>query len=206
MLKLYYAPNTCSLAPFIALTEAGATFTPQRVNFAANEQNSAEYKSLNPKSRVPALATDQGIITENVAILAYIAQSFPAAHLAPTDPFAFAQMQAFNAYLSSTVHVYHSHKGRGYRWSDDPAVIAALKIKVPQNMLECFTTIEKEYLQGPYVFGNQFTVSDCYLLTISNWLESDSVDMALLPKTMAHRKTMMARPAVAKAVAEHNYV
>lgn len=204
MLTLYYAPNTCSLAPYIALAEARATFEPYRVNFAAGEQNGADYKKLNPKGRVPLLATDHGLISENVAILAYIAQTHPVQHLAPTDVFAFAQMQAFNAYLSSTVHVAHSHKLRGYRWSDDAAVQESLKLKVAANMLECFTTIENEYLKGPWVMGEQFTVADCYLLTISNWLEGDGVDMAKLPKTLAHRNAMLARPAVTKAVAAHN--
>ncbi len=204
MLKLYYAPNTCSLAPYIALEEVRASFEPCRVNFTAGEQNSAEYKKLNPKGRVPLLVTDYGVISENVAILAYIAQTHPVQHLAPTDVFHFAQMQAFNTFLSATVHVYHSHKGRGYRWSDDISVQDNLKIKVPQNMLDCFTIIENEYLQGPWVMGAQFTVADCYLLTISNWLEGDGVDMTKLPKTTAHRNAMMERPAVAKAVAAHN--
>ena len=204
MLTLYYSPNSCSLASYIALEEAGAKFDPYRVNFSAGEQNSSKYKALNPKGRVPALATDHGVLSENVAILSYIAQQFPAATLAPTAPFAFAQMQAFNAYLSSTVHPNHSHKGRGYRWSDDPAVQEALKIKVPQNMADCFAIIESQYLQGPWVFGDHFTVADAYLLTISNWLESDGVDVTKFPKTLAHRKAMMARPAVAKAVAAHN--
>ena len=61
MLTLYYAPKTCSLAPYIALEEAGAEFTPYRVNFAEGEQNSAKFKAINPKGRVPALATDKGI-------------------------------------------------------------------------------------------------------------------------------------------------
>ena len=204
MLTLYYSPNSCSLAPYIALEEAGATFTPYRMNFAAGEQNGAAYRKLNPKGRVPALATDHGVLSENVAILTYIAQTFPTANLAPTDLFQLAQMQAFNAYLSSTVHPNHSHGGRGYRWSDDPEVQKALKIKVPQNMADCFAIIENEYLKGPWVMGNQFTVADAYLLTISNWLESDGVDVTKIPKTMAHRKAMMARPAVAKAVAAHN--
>jgi glutathione S-transferase len=204
MLTLYYAPNTCSLAPYIALEEAGAKFETYRVNFAEGEQNSAKYKALNPKGRVPALATDKGILTENVAILSFIADIYPKMRLSRSDPFAFAQMQAFNAYLSSTVHVHHAHKMRGSRWSDDADVVTAMKIKVPQNMLDCFTIIENEYLKGPWVMGEQFTVADAYLLTISNWLEGDGVDVKLLPKTMAHRAAMMARPAVAKAVAAHN--
>jgi glutathione S-transferase len=204
MLTLYYAPHTCSLAPYIALEEAGAKFEPYRVNFPAGEQNSAKYKSLNPKGRVPALATDHGVLSENVAILSYIAQQFPEANLAPSDPFAFAQMQAFNSYLSSTVHVAHAHRPRGARWSDDPAVIENLKIKVPKNMGDCFTIIENEYLKGPWVFGEQFTVADCYLFTISNWLEADGVDINKFPKTLAHRIAMNARPAVARAVAAHD--
>ncbi len=204
MLTLYYSPNSCSLAPYIALEEAGAAFTPYRMNFAAGEQNSVAFKKLNPKGRVPALATDHGVLTENVAILTYIAQTFPAANLAPTEQFQLAQMQSFNAYLSSTVHVNHAHKLRGYRWADDPAVIDGMKPKVSQNMLDCFTIIETDYFKGPWVMGEQFTVADCYLLTISNWLEGDGVDMAKLPKTTAHRHAMMERPAVAKAVAAHN--
>ena len=98
MLTLYYSPHSCSLAPYIALEEAGATFTPYRMDFAAGEQNGAAYRKLNPKGRVPALATDHGVLSENVAILTYIAQTFPAANLAPTDLFQLAQMQAFNAY------------------------------------------------------------------------------------------------------------
>jgi glutathione S-transferase len=204
MLTLYYAPRTCSLAPYIALEEAGAAFEPYRVNFAAGEQNSAAYKALNPKGRVPALANDHGVLSENVAILSYIALQFPAAKLAPADPWANAQMQAFNSYLSSTVHVAHAHRPRGSRWSDDPAVIENLKIKVPQNMSDCFAIIETEYLKGPWVMGEQFTVADCYLLTISNWLEADGVDITKFPKTLTHRKAMMARPAVARAVAAHD--
>ena len=67
---------------------------------------------------MPALVTDRGVLTETPAMLAYIAQTFPKAKLAPLDDaFAFAQVQSFNSYLCSTVHVAHAHKGRGYRWA-----------------------------------------------------------------------------------------
>ena len=116
MFKLYYAPGTCALASHIALQEAGATYTTERVDFKSNQQNSPEYLAVNPKGRVPALVTDQGILTETPAMLAFVAQSFPQAKLAPLDDsFAFAQVQAFNSYLCSTAHVAHAHKGRGYR-------------------------------------------------------------------------------------------
>jgi glutathione S-transferase len=195
MLTLYYAPKTCSLAPMIALEEAAAEYIAHKVNFADNEQNTAPFKYVNPKGRVPALATDKGVLTENVAILAFIADVYPKMRLSRSDPFAFAQMQAFNSYLSSTVHVNHAHNRRGARWSDDAAVVENLKIKVPQNMTDCCAMIEREYLKGPWVMGEQYTVADAYLFTIANWLEGDGVDTSKFPKILAHRAAMLERAA-----------
>ena len=84
MLTLFYAPNTCALASHITLEEAGAAYEAKRLNFAENEQRKPEYLKINPKSRVPALVTDQGILTETPAILVYIAQMFPKANLLPS--------------------------------------------------------------------------------------------------------------------------
>jgi glutathione S-transferase len=204
MLKLFYAPGTCALASHIALEESGASYEAARLNFGQGEQRKPEYLKVNPKGRVPALVTDRGILSETPAILVYIAQSFPAAKLAPLDdPFALAQAQAFNAYLCATVHVAHAHRPRGSRWADDPAAIEAMKLKVPQNMLECFELIEREMFKGPWVLGDNYSVCDPYLFTIAGWLESDGVDLAKLPKTQAHHARMAARPAVAKVLAAH---
>src|ERR1700738_5018907 len=94
MFKLYDAPGTCALASHIALQEAGATYTTERLDFKTNQQNSPEYLAINPKGRVPSLVTEAGILTETPAMLAFIAQSFPQAKLAPLDDyFAFAQVQ-----------------------------------------------------------------------------------------------------------------
>src|ERR1700754_3929321 len=96
MFKLYYGPGTCALASHIALEEVGAAYTTERLDMKNNQQNSPEYLAINPKGRVPALVTDRGVLTETPAMLAFIAQSFPQAKLAPSDdPFAFAQAQAF---------------------------------------------------------------------------------------------------------------
>src|SRR5271154_5807751 len=167
MLKLYYAPGTCALASHIALQEAGAAYTTEKVDFKTNQQNSPEYLAVNPKGRVPSLVTDRGILTETPAMLAYIAQSFPQAKLAPLDDaFAFAQVQAFNSYLCSTVHVAHAHKMRGTRWADDPAAIADMKRKVPQTMSEAFALIERDMLKGPWVMGEAYTICDIYLFAL----------------------------------------
>lgn len=203
MLKLFYSPGSCARASLIALAESGADYEISRVDFSRNAQREPAYLAINPKGRVPALATDRGILTESLAILAYIAQRFPAAHLAPLDdPFAFAQMQAFNSYLGSTVHVAHAHGPRAARWADDPAAQASMKNKVAQNMLECFQLIESTMFQGPWVMGEHYTVADAYLYTFSSWLEDDGVPLARLPATQAHRARMEQRPAVQRALAQ----
>jgi glutathione S-transferase len=204
MLKLYYAPGSCALASHIALQETGAAYTAERIDFKTNQQNSAEYLAINPKGRVPSLVTDRGILTETPAMLVFIAQSFPQAKLAPSDDaFAFAQAQAFNSYLCSTVHVAHAHKGRGPRWATEESSFADMKRKVPQTMAACFALIERDMLRGPWVMGESYTICDPYLFTLAQWLEGDGVDLSDLPKVADHRNRMAARPAVQTVLAEH---
>ena len=203
MLKFYFAPGTCALASHIALAESGADYTVERIDFKTNQQQSPEYLAINPKGRVPALVTDRGVLTENVAMLAYIAQSFPKAKLAPLDdPYAFAQVQSINSYLSSTVHVAHSHKGRGYRWATEESSFADMKKTLPKSMGAVFALLEQNMLKGPWMMGDTYTICDPYLFTLTGWLEGDGVDIATLPKVADHFKRMKDRPAVQKALAE----
>ena len=201
MLTLYYAPNTCALASHIALEEAGAPYEARRLDFAAAEQTKPDYLKINPKGRVPALLTERGVITENPAILAYIAQAHPEAKLAPLDdPFAFAELQAFMSYLCSTVHVAHAHRVRGARWADDPAAHESMKKKVPQSVGACFDLIERTMFRGPWTMGDAYTVADPYLFTLARWLESDSIDPTRFPRVLDHRNRMAERPAVKRVL------
>ncbi len=205
MLKLFYAPGTVALASHIALEEAGADYEAVRVDFRANEQRQPDYLAVNPKGRVPALVTDRGILTETPAILAFVAQSFPDAQLAPlADPFAFAEAQAFNLYLCATLHVAHAHRMRGYRWADDPAAIEAMKRKVPETVSECYELIEREMLKAPWVTGEAYTICDPYLFTIAQWMEGDGVDPDRFPRIKEHRQRMAERPAVQRALAQQS--
>ena len=205
MLKLYYAANTCSLATHIVLEEVGADYSTVRVDFAQEQQKSSDYLKVNPKARVPALVTDKGILTETPAMLVYLAQSFPASRLALIDdPFAFAQVQAFNSYLCSHLHVAHAHRMRGHRWvdADDQASIAAMQRKVPESVGAAFDMVEREMLKGPWVMGEHYTICDPYLFTLAQWLEADGVDPARIPRVIDHRRRMSERPGVKKAIAE----
>jgi glutathione S-transferase len=201
MLKLFYAPGSCALASHIALEEAGAGYELALVKTGENEQRSAEYLAINPKGRVPALQTDDGVLTENPAILAYLAQTHPAAGLAPRDPFAFARVQAFNAFLCATVHPTFAHRWRPYRYADDPAAHAAMGAKVPSVLDEHFGLIEDQLSDGrDWLFGD-YSIADAYLHVFARWYQRPGMGTpAARPLVRAHLARMQARPAVARAL------
>lgn len=204
MLTLYYAPNTCALASHIALECAGANYEALRLDFSKQQQRSPEYLKINPKGRVPALATDRGILTETPAILLFIAQAHPQAGLAPLqDPFLVAKVNEFNSYLCATVHVAHAHWRRGARWADDEHAHESMRAKVPQNMGECFELIEAQMPKGPWALGGQFSICDPYLFTLAGWLKGDGVDIARYPKVAEHFARMKADERVRKVLALH---
>ena len=199
MLKFYYAPRTCALAAHLALEQTGAPYEAIALDFTNLAQRSAEYLALTPKGRVPALVTESGTLTETPALLLYLCQRYPEVGLAPLDDiFATAELQAFNSYLCSTVHVAHAHRIRGTRWVDDPAAIEAMKKKVPQSMGDCMALIENGMLRGPWVMGERYSGADMYLFTISGWLEGDGVDTSKLPRVLEHRARMSKDPVVQK--------
>jgi glutathione S-transferase len=203
MLKLFHAWGSCSLASAIVLEEAGADYELVQMDTKAGDQRKPEYLAVNPKGRVPALVTDRGVLTETPAILAFIAQSYPEAKLAPLDdPYAFARAQAFNSYLCSTVHVAHAHKHRGYRWTDDPVAQAAMTAAVPRNEIACFQLIEDEMLAGPFVLGEAYSICDAYLFTLTGWLAGDGVDRRQFPRVNALYDRVAARPAARKVLAQ----
>jgi glutathione S-transferase len=202
MIRFFYTPGSCSLASHIALAEAGADYEAIRIDTTAGDQLKPEYLAINPKGRVPSLVTDRGVLTENVAILAWVADAFPQAGLLPADPWARAQAHSINAYFASTVHVNHAHGRRAARWADEESSFADMRRKVPQTMAASFRFIEDEVLQGPWVLGEAYSVCDGYLLTMTDWLVRDGVPSERFPKVHAHAEAMRARPAVRKVLAE----
>ncbi len=193
----YTAQSSIGVASHIALEESGLEYELVELDFSTQQQSNEEYLKINPKARVPSLVTEQGIITETPAILGYLAQRAPDSPLAmPDDAFAIAQIQSFNSYLCSTVHVAHAHKRRGSRWVDDERAMKIMTENVPKTMALCFDMIENEMLKGPWVHGNLFSISDPYLYRMSTWLQGDGVDINNYPKVKAHRAAMADRSSV----------
>jgi glutathione S-transferase len=199
MIKLFHAPGACSMSVHVALLEAGADFEPIAVDLKNGAQHSPEYLRINPQGRVPTLVTDDGTLTEVPAILNWIAQTYPQAQLAPQgDGFALAQMQSFNLFLSSTVHIAFAHLFRPERWADGDAAKDDLGARTPVNLALNFAMIEQRLADGrAWVMGAQYSVADAYLYVFSRWLERDGAGgSANLPLTVAHRSRMQERPAV----------
>src|SRR4051812_40966723 len=170
MMKLFYSPGACSLASHIALEEAGADYELARVDLKGGEQRRPEYLAINPKGRVPALVTDKGILTEDPAILGYVAQTHPEAGLADNDnAFAFGAMQAFNVFLASSLHVAFAHAFRPERYAEGEAAFTGVKAKVPQALDEYFGIVEEKLAGGPWVMGVRYTVADPYLYVFTRW-------------------------------------
>src|SRR5712675_3423268 len=103
---LYYAPNACSLVPYVTLTEADAKFEVRTLNFRKHQQMSADYLKLNPKHKVPFLVVDGRMLTENVAIQTFIARTFPQAKLMPADPWQELQAISLMSWCSGGIHPF----------------------------------------------------------------------------------------------------
>src|SRR4051794_23191815 len=106
MLTLYFSPGACSMASHIALEEIGQPYEEKQILLAKGEQKTAEYQKVNPRGKVPALGIDGGrILTENTAILTYLARRFPKKKLLPSDPLEEARCISQMAWFSNTVHI-----------------------------------------------------------------------------------------------------
>jgi len=194
MLKLYYSPGACALASHIALEEAGAAYETRKIDLRAGEQKTPEYLAVNPAGSTPALETDHGVLTQNAAILPYVAQLHPQAGLAPTEPFAFARFQAFNGYLASSVHPALGRLLFG--GLEGEAREAAQTMALTKLQL-----VEDKLLEEPWVFGERYTASDGYLAVFSRWArQARLLDPASFPKLNAHLDRVQARPAVQRVL------
>lgn len=194
MLTLHYAPGTVSVASAILLAHTGTPHQLHKVDFSAAEQNQAPYLQINPKGRVPALITPDGILTETPAILEYIAPD-----LVPADPYAAARMRELMAYLNGTMHPHHAHKLRGSRWAREESSFADMRGMVAQRMAECAAYLEDYLPTLPFAVGDLTVVSDAYLYVVLSWLQGDGVDSTAYPGLTAFQDRMRQHDAVADA-------
>ena len=202
-MEFYYAPMSCAFASHVLLEDADATYSATRIDLKKGDQNKPDFLKINPKGRVPALITSKGILTETPAIMYYICMLHPEKQLAPNDPYELAEAQAFNMYLSSTVHVGHAHKHRGQRWTNDEHALNSLTAQVKNNMTSYAEYIEKNLFKGPWVLGENYSMCDPYLALVTRWFRDDGVDMNKFPLIIQHNENFNKRDSVKKVTELH---
>lgn len=201
-IKLFYANGACSLAPHIALEETGATFEPVPVDMRAGEHRNADYLRINPKARVPALTVDDWVLTENPAILQFIARSFPEARLWPDEVQAQARVLEWLGWLASTIHVAYAHVRRAERYATTEASLQDVRARGLETCRDLWSAVDRKIAQGPWAIGPDYTVADAYLLVFWNWGRGPALGFAMerdYPNWTAHARRMAQRPAVQRA-------
>jgi glutathione S-transferase len=194
---LYYAPNTCALAPYVTLTEAGAEFEVRPLNFRKDEQRSPSYLQLNPKHKVPLLIVDGQRLTESPAIQLWIASTFPQAKLLPADPWQQLQAISIMAWCSSGIHPFLSRINSPPRVCDVPNAEQSV-IRIARELLFENYKVADDLLAGREFFFEHFTAADAHFFWCLRRGFQLGAEPSGFPNCLAHFERMKKRPSVQK--------
>lgn len=206
-LKLFVAPNTCARVATIALEEIGVPFETSLVRTAANQQNSPEFLKLNPKGKVPTLLIDEAPLTENVAILSWLAETYPDAQLMPATKTALeARKQTADlAFFAGTVHPVVTRIAMPMKLIPDAA--QSFEIVRPQgakDMDKIMAMIEARLSDGPWWYGADWSIVDGYLYWVWGRITGVGYDGSAYPNIQRHFALNAERPAVQRAMARED--
>jgi glutathione S-transferase len=198
-MDLYFSPLACSLATRIALYEAGGEANFLEVDAKSKEvrKDGSDFRSVNPLGLVPTLRTDDGIVlTENAAILQYVADRFPKAGIAAGPGMDRSKLHQWLCFIGTELH-----KGLFVPLLDKKAG-AEVKSYVLEKNLSRLDYLDN-YLRGRDYLLDHFSVADAYLVTVINWtMATPPIDLAKWPNVKAYYERLRTRPSIAKAVAE----
>ena len=205
MLKLYYAPGACSFVPHTLLEASGETFEPVLVKLHKNENQSPEYKAINPRGQVPVLVADGQVITQILAIVTYLDARFPQSNFLPREPLARARAIETLAWMNNTVHPTFTHVFMPHKFAGDEAAQAEMKkfnagLYGPM-LRELEALVQRATAQGSaYLGGEHFGPLDAYALTLLRWGGFAGYDPAGFPALWSHVQRVAQLPAVARAI------
>ncbi len=206
-MKLFVAPNTCARVATIALEEIGVPFETSLVRTAANQQNSPEFLELNPKGKVPTLLIDGAPLTENVAILTWLASEYPDAGLMPatTDRLDQLKQIADLAFFAGTVHPVVTRIAMPQKLIADAA--QSYEIVRPagaKDMNKIMSMIDARLADGPWWYGAVWSIVDAYLYWVWARITSVGYDGASFANVQRHFAMNNDRPAVQRAMARED--
>ena len=195
-MKLYYSPGACSLSPHIALHEAGLAYTPVLASTKSHKlQDGTDYYTINALGYVPVLELDNGErLREGPAIVQYIADQVPDKQLAPANgTLARYRLQEWLTFIGTELH-------KGFSPLFNPATPDDYKPLVRERLLQRLQWVDGQLAGKQYLMGDQFTVADGYLFTVTNWTQPTKLDISGLANLAAYRERVGARPAVQAAM------
>jgi glutathione S-transferase len=195
-MKLYYMVGACSLASLIALYESGIKFETAALDRKTRKTSDGEeFTQVNSKGYVPALRLDDGqVLTENVAVLLYIADRNPASKLAP----AAGTLQRYR--LIETLAFINSEIHKNFAPLFNPAVGEETKQFTRGNLAKRLDWLNTALGSKAFLTGDTFTVADAYLFTVLGWCDRVGIDLAKWPNLKRHHAQIAARPSVAAAL------
>jgi len=199
-IALYYAPNTCALAPYITLTEAGADFEVRPLNYRKREHFSPEYLKISPKHKVPTLVVDGKILSENVAIHQWVHRTFPNAKILPGDPWDELQAISLHAWCASGIHPYLSRINNPGKVCDGPGASDSVVKLATDALFENFQIADDMLTRREYFFDH-FTAPDAHFFWCCRRATQLGVGLSDFANVTAHFQRMQERPSVKKLLA-----
>jgi len=197
-MKLYYTPGACSLAPHIVLCESQLPYQLERVDLRNKTiADGRDFLAINPLGYVPVLELSNGeILTENSAILFYLADLAPTTHLAPpAGDVARYRLLAWLNFIGSELHKNFSPL---FAKSTPPEY----RLLMEQKLSSRFAHVDGVLAFTPYLGSESFSIADAYLFVVSNWAGVVGFDLAPFPHLQAFRERVLTRPSVQKAMQE----
>lgn len=199
---LHFAPDTCARVPLIALEEIGVPYAIEVVAFMRGQQRSAEYLALNPSGKVPSLVVDGKVLTENVAILSWLALRFPDAHLLPTveDSLARAQQISDLAFCASGLHPIVTRLRIPQFFCDTPEGLPRVFEMAETAMRLNFAFIDQRLARQRWWYGERWSIVDAYINWVWFRVTGTRFDGSAFPNLARHDVEIGQRPSVKRAL------
>lgn len=198
-MKLYYSPGACSLAPHIALNEAGLKYDLEKVDLASKKTESGkDYNEINAKGYVPALILDNGeLLTEAAIVLQYISAQVPQKLSPDENSFEYYRFKEWLNFISSELH-----KGIGFFFRKN--LTNEVKNSQSELVSKRLKFLDSSLPDQGYLMGENFTAADAYLFTVLRWAYYFKLDLSGFPKINQYFEKVKQRPHVQKTLAEEN--
>lgn len=203
-LDFYYTTATCSLAAHIGLEECSVPFEAHFIKLYRDDDVAA-YRAIVPAGKVPALSVDGEILTENLAILAFLGRLFPASGLLPEEPLPAAQCLSMMSWFASTVHLNRRQARVPRRFTINEAAHSALAAEGGSRFFDDLRQVDQRLSERAWLIGDSFTAADAYALVFWSWAVADAQPVDMLPNLAAHAERTMSRPAVKRALARERH-